>query len=549
MSCVHCCRRGETKEVCSECFAPFCGENCFIASRHALICAAGKRPSAEVSDEQVLQWFQEDNVDKIRELLVEERMPTNLRSLRYARSIEMATLLKGDPFEYIGDGKIALDECMKYFNVRPLLPRSEDEELVVDIVKKIQKVRDNHLVLCPEIKIEIVIKKLENEKYTFTGQMLTETLKKMHRDPKGFLEQDAGKEPYLVELANDVDMDELYKQLIFEGFFPDVTESFDVAVDDSDEIEPDSFKTSEIAKYVEDNYLKRYDKRTLTFWFGVKFLQVRFEKWLYFSENALERRAQETPESFSLVVNGHFNKVFEHSRRAKTQMQLFRTVNSKTLHHVPAANTMIRVTRYAEGMKGGLFHNDPGAESKSYCGTFYYHEPDSNVFLQYKKKLVAKDKREAAEKLGIHSMFRKHWKHDNESDEEYRLRMEIDREKALRLALENKGTESLMFTPRELINFVKNNDITHHNPRFNYIINGPASRLINMQHQRKYYCGHVLMLYALQDFLDQPICTAAYKQGYDIVVLTHMVGSRQMVTEVLDVRSREESFANLHYLV
>lgn len=34
-----------------------------------------------------------------------------------------------------------------------------------------------------------------------------------------------------------------------------------------------------------------------------------------------------------------------------------------------------------------------------------------------------------------------------------------------------------------------------------------------------------------------------------VIVLTHMVGSRQMVTEVLDVRSREESFANLHYLV
>lgn len=54
---------------------------------------------------------------------------------------------------------------------------------------------------------------------------------------------------------------------------------------------------------------------------------------------------------------------------------------------------------------------------------------------------------------------------------------------------------------------------------------------------RKVYCGMLLNLYAEEDELDQPLCRMASKLCYDIVILTHMVGSHQVVTEVLDTRN------------
>jgi hypothetical protein len=493
---------------------------------------------AEVSDKQVLQWFSENNVDAIRDLLVNETMPTNLISMRYAKSIEMATLLQknggADPFEYIDDGKIALDECGKYFNIHPFLPQSQNES-VRDVVKKLQKIRDGHLALCPDIKIEFEIRQIE-ERPTTTMDELTEILKIMKRDPDGFLKKIAGKKRYRVELGQDVDLEQLYTQLFFEGFVPmfkvsGFTDSFIVAVGDNDKYV--SFDELDMVKYLEDEYLRRYDKRTRRFWHGVRYIKPIIHYWTYFSANTLDQHAQESPESFPMIINGYFNKVFQESRRAKTQMQMFRTIDSKTINNIPEPQQMIPVTRYAQGMKKGLFFS--ALSKKTWCGTFYYQEPESRVFLQYKKKLVAKDKREAAEMLGIRST-----EQINENVFE----------KALRIALSKKETASLMFTPREFIDFVKKHDIQDHTTaRFNYMINGPPERLMKIQIDRKYYCGRLLRFYALQDFLDQPICTAAFEQGYDIVVFTHMVGSRQIVTEVLDVRSREDSFANLHFLL
>ena len=67
--------------------------------------------------------------------------------------------------------------------------------------------------------------------------------------------------------------------------------------------------------------------------------------------------------------------------------------------------------------------------------------------------------------------------------------------------------------------------------------------------QVKHIAGSYLGLYAFEDKLDQPLCIAAREQGLDVVILTHMVGRFQVVTEVLDTRSREKSFASLVYMM
>jgi hypothetical protein len=59
------------------------------------------------------------------------------------------------------------------------------------------------------------------------------------------------------------------------------------------------------------------------------------------------------------------------------------------------------------------------------------------------------------------------------------------------------------------------------------------------------YSGMILGLYAQEDNFDQPLCILGKEIGYDIIILTRMVGAKQIVIEVLDTRSREESLQNL----
>lgn len=60
-----------------------------------------------------------------------------------------------------------------------------------------------------------------------------------------------------------------------------------------------------------------------------------------------------------------------------------------------------------------------------------------------------------------------------------------------------------------------------------------------------FYTGNRLGMYAAEDELDQPLCQAAQYLGYDIIILTNMIGSHQVVTEVLD--TRDDSYSHLWF--
>lgn len=515
------CKNKNSTHCCSSCFIPFCGVKCF--SQHELICGGVKRNFFEVSDEQVERWFRENNVDKIRELLENDNMPTNMISLRYAKSLEMANLLlmkKADPSEYIGNGRIALDECMNHFDVRPLLPRGSSKTR--DLVETILEAHRLHIAVCSEMfpekafKLEFVRNKPDPRTDLFAR------MDKMKKDKDGFLAQLKKTFPYVtysVMLSKEMDYDDLFNELIYQAFYPDPGSS--------ESFFPEMFSHIELPQLIENTYLRRFNQKTLNFWYGKSNdFTPKYDWWLRYSVDQIQTRIKSSPESFSLVMNGLFDKVFKQSRRAKTEMEMFRTADSKSFHSDD--KEVVPVTRYSLGMHTGLFF-DEKPNSDKVCGTYYYVEPESSVFLKYTKALVAKDKRHAAELLEIKSL-----KSKEESTEERTLRLGL---------LEN---ESFMFTPMELITFVQKNNIPRKN-RLSFIVDGPNSRLDGVQMDRKYFCAHLLNVYALQDFLDQPICNAAAKAGYDIIILTHMVGSRQMVPEVVDVRSRNESFANLHF--
>lgn len=192
------------------------------------------------------------------------------------------------------------------------------------------------------------------------------------------------------------------------------------------------------------------------------------------------------------------------------------TIDSKQYRAIP-------VTRYAAGMKRGLFNAEGG--EKEYCGTFYYYEPESTTLLIYGTGHVSFNK--------------------------YRAMLEIDANNPiiytyyenLILNMYTGGLipGDLMLTPLE----------AHDIYRKKYPMEDDywSSDKVAILPQDKHYAGEYLGLYAVEDKLDQPLCIACNKKGYDIIVLTNMPGSHQTVVEVLDTRSREESFKNLIYIV
>jgi len=198
------------------------------------------------------------------------------------------------------------------------------------------------------------------------------------------------------------------------------------------------------------------------------------------------------------------------------------TIDGKVLLDGEAWN-VIPVTRYAQGMSRGLFFQQTPETRPSFCGTFFYHEPDPacSTLLAYKTSFRAFNKTDAMQKLGLLNLT-------NPFD------YDIYHETIKHIA--GVYPRDLRLTPLEAATLMLNEDIDDR---------GVASKLPQIPH----YAGEYLELYAIEDVFDQSLCIGARQAGYDVVILENMVGSFQVVTEILDTRSREESFRHLVYIV
>lgn len=182
-------------------------------------------------------------------------------------------------------------------------------------------------------------------------------------------------------------------------------------------------------------------------------------------------------------------------------------------------NTIIPVIRYQTGMHGYLTTPQKG----SYCGTFYYYEPDSPYLLYSETTLVTTNKITACLELGlsvewIANRLEDNSKHNivlyyDEDGEEYEIEYTPKN-----VGFNVSGSKSEQWI--ELINQYKNNNI---------------NSLIHYQY-----------LYALEDTFDQIICVLAHNRNINTILLKNMTGETRVVSEVLDVRSRVESYNNIY---
>lgn len=275
---------------------------------------------------------------------------------------------------------------------------------------------------------------------------------------------------------------------------------------------------SDVLKYHEEGM----PSKEIEYWTGVEDADEYLCSvgiWSFVSLDYVERFAVTGDSYPSLLTYPH---LLYSSRRPKTEMKLFRTPVSHTytdLSQLPEKS--IAVTRYARGMSKGKFHDE---RPENICGYFFYSEPESTTFLTYNRSFTAFNKTEAA----------------NEFLKELAL---FDDKRAIHDELE-MTLESLMFNE----NTPQYHTIREHmrgklpaDLRFD--VDMAEDSLLHEGHfdsaelttpTRKVYLD--CDLYAYDDDLDQPLCVAASALGYDLVILTHMVGSNQVVTEVLDTR-------------
>lgn len=222
------------------------------------------------------------------------------------------------------------------------------------------------------------------------------------------------------------------------------------------------------------------------------------------------------------------------TQRVKTTMSMYRMPFSKDslddysslllTEGITKGKYYVPVTRYSESPETGLYHTE---KKEGMCGTFFYLEPESTIYLTGESFLVSQTKCSALNYILEHHSLpdelitvanKKITKYMHKNT--YNIVWERDELKS-----------DLLYTPVELHEEIEYGDEDE----------------VKSMVQYPLYTGELLDLYAAEDLFDQILCRCAREVGIKIVVLTRMVGAKQIVTEVLDTRDRAGCFSNLVY--
>lgn len=291
---------------------------------------------------------------------------------------------------------------------------------------------------------------------------------------------------------------------------------------------------------------------TLKFFHNKISLRNDFRMFVMLTEQAA-KELQTIHDSTTAMLRWAYSHLLYSSQRIRTDMSMFRTpfsntgvVRDGTLQTVYGTYQVLipnqgvpqelqgkyclPVIRYASSLTGGKYHDEP---DKVYCGTFYYYEPQAITQLLGERILVTETKYSATKYL----LEKYEVPEELATDAQEALHNQFDGTLGalFRDWEERKLRPDLLYTCQELYD-----ENMHWNLADSYYP-GDVDDTV-------FYCGKVLDLYAAEDPFDQILCLLAKVVGVDLVVLTRMVGAKQIVVEVLDARSREDSFKNLVFV-
>jgi hypothetical protein len=245
----------------------------------------------------------------------------------------------------------------------------------------------------------------------------------------------------------------------------------------------------------------------------------------------------------------------------------------------------VPVTRYSMGMRQGCYF-DPCPETK-YLGTFYYWEPESNVYLNMGSKFqYFTSKIEATSYFKNllldyqcleHSSGRRSDGSDRNNslgndgsgndgsgqfvckcNQAVEIYTTMDKfvhkifDELIQAFYKNYEEEAMVFENKcmvlddrdDLEDFLRDEFMRlfcGHTPRY-IPIDTEYKSMLNGEYMSK-------LFYAAEDELDQSLAKSMLFLGYDVIFLGKMAGNYRIVSEVLDSRERNESLSNLYWTV
>lgn len=256
-----------------------------------------------------------------------------------------------------------------------------------------------------------------------------------------------------------------------------------------------------------------------------------FAYWKYATQSYLQEEALKTARSIDLLMVFP-DLIYKESKRPVNNMEMFKVPDYLKIHNVTGDTIILDgisyfyspVTRYAQGMTRSLYFNKyKNKKSNKYCGTFYYFEPESTTYLLYENFLIGRTKSEVCLDLINKS------KNPTEYQDLIDQIQDIMAKPTYNKIFENK----LIMTLKEAVKYIKYWD---YELKYNVLSK-------NNNYKRYWDFG-----YSSEDVLDQTICKLAKESKFDVVIFEYVVGSHQIVKEILDVRDRGDSFRHLAYL-
>ena len=341
--------------------------------------------------------------------------------------------------------------------------------------------------------------------------------------------------------------------------------------------------------YVVHRILNNMTKDQFEFWINISINIIidtisNFDEWIIYDKNTIIENAKKYCNSIPLLLYD-MNDYLYKNKRPKTDMSLYKQIKSKTYNSLPfgkhkqsnpkgsldqattetetspegllaLTDDIIKisnyiyeyknlnctpVTRYSAGMSKGLYYHDN--DYKEYHGTFYYYEPESDVYLCFNKYLIYTNKYEAL----IDLRKRSNINIPVEFEDLNELDLNLESHKQIYNFINDyfKNTykcssdmlclpEDLKLTPSEYYSIFPDK----YSNNINIISDIPST---------KTYCGTFTYLYSRDDVFDQEIYILAKNLDIDVIILTKEIGKYQIVTEVLDIRDRISSFEQLIY--
>ena len=247
--------------------------------------------------------------------------------------------------------------------------------------------------------------------------------------------------------------------------------------------------------------------------FMMKKIDFNEDFWVYANLDFYRNLAVKTCDSTHLLLL-YPSEVYTISKRPKNDMTMYKMPGYLKKEDVSDYRMLIPVTRYSAEIKGSLFYG-PYCDSYNFCGTFYYHEPESTTYLSVSPARYLEGDTKSTVYVELLLM--------KSSDENFK--------NAYKYMTGSIDIPQEFYTDFNL------------RSRYNRIIKKfiPKVKAGTLTEQERKTFD------AYEDAFDQKICKVAKSIGIDVLKFKYMAGSHQIVEEILDTRDRDKSFSSLVY--